>query len=198
MGLHTGVYGHLKRVCAESWLWEKNPLLHWGVELASAACRPDALPAELHPHQQADLHIKRERGRAGHGEWFGEPLPKVLACEEKATTTIIAINTAIDEYITGWLATFPKSNFAVKDSHTQSSYRYGNSSVPVINATQRKSYYDSGISSKSMLKKRCLSCFGYSFTKCLSWTNKFVNMLQLNSSTQHFVYLIRKFTWRNH
>ena len=27
MRLHTGVYGHRKRVCTESWLWEKNPLL---------------------------------------------------------------------------------------------------------------------------------------------------------------------------
>ena len=29
--------------------WEKNPLLHRGIEPASAACRSDALPTELHP-----------------------------------------------------------------------------------------------------------------------------------------------------
>ena len=38
-----------KRVCTESWLWEKNPLLHQGIEPASAACQSDALPTELHP-----------------------------------------------------------------------------------------------------------------------------------------------------
>ena len=34
----------------ESWLWEKNPLLHWGIEHASAACRFNALPTEPHSH----------------------------------------------------------------------------------------------------------------------------------------------------
>ena len=29
--------------------WEKNPLLHRGIEPASAACRSDALPTVLHP-----------------------------------------------------------------------------------------------------------------------------------------------------
>ena len=43
---HGGVYGHRKRVCTESWLWEKNPLPHRGIEPASAACRSDALPTE--------------------------------------------------------------------------------------------------------------------------------------------------------
>ena len=38
----------LKRVCTESWLWEKNPFSHRGIESASAACRFDALPTELH------------------------------------------------------------------------------------------------------------------------------------------------------
>ena len=28
---------------------KKNPLPHWGIEPALAACRSDALPAELHP-----------------------------------------------------------------------------------------------------------------------------------------------------
>ena len=39
-----------KRVCTESGLWEKNPLLHRGFEPASAACQSDALPTELHPY----------------------------------------------------------------------------------------------------------------------------------------------------
>ena len=37
-----------KRICTESWLWEKNPLPHQGMKPASAACRPNALPTELH------------------------------------------------------------------------------------------------------------------------------------------------------
>ena len=32
-----------KRVCTESWLWEKDPLLHWGIEPASTAWRYDAV-----------------------------------------------------------------------------------------------------------------------------------------------------------
>ena len=39
-----------KRVCTESWPWEKSPLPHRGIEAASAACRSDALATELHPH----------------------------------------------------------------------------------------------------------------------------------------------------
>ena len=39
-----------KRVYAASWLWEKNPLPHRGIEPASAVCRSDALPTEPHPH----------------------------------------------------------------------------------------------------------------------------------------------------
>ena len=30
--------------------WEKNPLPHQGIEPALAACQPDAVPTELHPH----------------------------------------------------------------------------------------------------------------------------------------------------
>ena len=30
--------------------WEKNPLPHQGIELASAACQSDALPTELQSH----------------------------------------------------------------------------------------------------------------------------------------------------
>ena len=43
MRLHTRVYGHCKRVCTESWLWDKNPLPHRGIQPASSACRTDAL-----------------------------------------------------------------------------------------------------------------------------------------------------------
>ena len=49
MRLHTRMYGHRKRVCSESWLWEKNPLPHRGIEPASAAWWSDAPPSELHP-----------------------------------------------------------------------------------------------------------------------------------------------------
>ena len=38
MRLRTGVYGHHKRVCTENQLWEKNPLLHQGIEHVSATC----------------------------------------------------------------------------------------------------------------------------------------------------------------
>ena len=38
------VYGHRKRVCTESWLWEKNSLPHRGIETVSAVWRSDALP----------------------------------------------------------------------------------------------------------------------------------------------------------
>ena len=49
MRLHTGVYRQCKRVCTESWLWEKNPLPHQVIKPASMTCRSDALPTELHP-----------------------------------------------------------------------------------------------------------------------------------------------------
>ena len=57
MGLHTGVNGHQKRVCTESWLWEKIPC-HTGesnlpqqcASAASAVCQCNSLPTELHPH----------------------------------------------------------------------------------------------------------------------------------------------------
>ena len=39
-----------KRVCPEGWPWEKNPLPHRRIEPASATCRSDSLPTELHPH----------------------------------------------------------------------------------------------------------------------------------------------------
>ena len=40
MRLHTGVYGHRKRVCAENGLCEKNPFPHRGIESASADFHP--------------------------------------------------------------------------------------------------------------------------------------------------------------
>ena len=30
-----GLYRHCERVCTESWLWEKNPMLHWGLKPVS-------------------------------------------------------------------------------------------------------------------------------------------------------------------
>ena len=54
MRLYTGVYGNCKRVYTENWFCEKNPLPHRGIEPASAACRSDALPTELHPHPLND------------------------------------------------------------------------------------------------------------------------------------------------
>ena len=38
-----GLYGHCKRVCCESWLWEKNPLPHQGIKPASPAWWSNAL-----------------------------------------------------------------------------------------------------------------------------------------------------------
>ena len=49
------VYGHSKRVCTESWLWQKNPLLHWGIKPASVMCWSDSIPTELHPHPKKIL-----------------------------------------------------------------------------------------------------------------------------------------------
>ena len=45
-----GLYKHCKRVCAESWLWEKNPLLHQGAEPVSVlhpAFHSNTVPTEL-------------------------------------------------------------------------------------------------------------------------------------------------------
>ena len=50
MGLHKGVCRRHTRVCTESWLMEKNPLPHRGIEPASVACESDALWTELHLH----------------------------------------------------------------------------------------------------------------------------------------------------
>ena len=42
-----------RRVCTESWLWEKNLLLHQGIEPVSTVRQSSALPTELHPHSSA-------------------------------------------------------------------------------------------------------------------------------------------------
>ena len=60
MRFQTEVYGHRKTVCTESWLWEKNPLPHRGIEPASAACRSDALLAELYPQPVSSLSLYDE------------------------------------------------------------------------------------------------------------------------------------------
>ena len=48
-----GLHGHRKRVCTESWVCEKNPLLHQGIEpslVLHLAFLSDAVPTELfHP-----------------------------------------------------------------------------------------------------------------------------------------------------
>ena len=44
------------RACTQSWLWEKNPLLHQGIEPASVACWSDTLPTELHPSPSCYLY----------------------------------------------------------------------------------------------------------------------------------------------
>ena len=49
---HRGLYGHCKtkRVCPEDGFWEKNPLLHWGLEPTSVlhlGFQLDSLPTEL-------------------------------------------------------------------------------------------------------------------------------------------------------
>ena len=47
-----GLYGHRERVCTESWLWEKKPMPHLGLEPTSVlrlTFQSDALPTELFP-----------------------------------------------------------------------------------------------------------------------------------------------------
>ena len=44
-----GLYVRYKRICSENRLWEKNPLLQWGIEPVSVANRYDTVPPELHP-----------------------------------------------------------------------------------------------------------------------------------------------------
>ena len=39
---------------------EKNPLPHQGIEPASAACRSDTLPTELHPHTEKGQYAEKD------------------------------------------------------------------------------------------------------------------------------------------
>ena len=52
MRLHTGCIDYCKRVCSESWLWEKNPLLFQVTEPVPAVFWSDALLPELQPIPQ--------------------------------------------------------------------------------------------------------------------------------------------------
>ena len=45
-----GVYWDHSRACTESWLWEKNPLPHRGIEPVLAMYRSNILPTELQPN----------------------------------------------------------------------------------------------------------------------------------------------------
>ena len=66
-----GLYGHRKRVCTESWLWEKNPLLHRGLEPASRlrlAFQSNALPTELSQPQLLCTVTLMGREGVGGGE----------------------------------------------------------------------------------------------------------------------------------
>ena len=56
MRLHTGVYGHRNRVCTQSWLWEENPLLHWGIEPASVVWQSNALTSWASFHTRYFQH----------------------------------------------------------------------------------------------------------------------------------------------
>ena len=61
-----GLYGHRKRVCTGSWLWEKYPLPHQGLEPAlvlELAFQPDALSlAILAPVNSAPLIWSKSAG----------------------------------------------------------------------------------------------------------------------------------------
>ena len=66
-----GLYGHRKRVCTESWLWQKNPLLHRGLEPASRlrlAFQSNALPTELSQPQLLCTVTLMGREGVGGGE----------------------------------------------------------------------------------------------------------------------------------
>ena len=66
--MHAIAHGECKDTVGESTLkvdWEKNLLPHRGIEPASAVCRSDALPTELHPHPYSILRAKEERRLRG-------------------------------------------------------------------------------------------------------------------------------------
>ena len=64
-----GVTDTLKRVCSESWFWEKNPLPHRGIEPTSAACRSNTLATELYPHPSSlCTYIRSSTAISARGE----------------------------------------------------------------------------------------------------------------------------------
>ena len=60
-----------KRVCTESWLWEENPLLHRGIEPASAAWRSDALPMSYILNPSA-LFFSQAQSNASWSRWWAK------------------------------------------------------------------------------------------------------------------------------
>ena len=82
MRLHTGVYRQRKRVCTESWPWEKNSLPHWGIKPASAVCWSNALPTELHPHQ------RQSPPKRDTGDWLSKTCETSTAGQTCQTNTV--------------------------------------------------------------------------------------------------------------
>ena len=88
-----------KRVCTESWHWEKNPLPHRGIEPASAACRSDVPATELHPQKTKRL------AKATAGVWLPSSLPAsdslcYIRLHNKDLTSVSAYAVAISPFVT--------------------------------------------------------------------------------------------------
>ena len=88
MRLRKGVYGNCKKVCTDSWLWKKKiPCRTRVIEPSSAACRSDALPAELHPHASPPfVNLIRilppvPRGRVPRTHKLSSPFLRILSCQ---------------------------------------------------------------------------------------------------------------------
>ena len=81
MRLHTGCTYTRKRVCTESWLWEKNPLPPRGIEPASAAWPTDALtnwatsPSPSYCQILPLLQLLVTSTAAARGTYFARPIP---------------------------------------------------------------------------------------------------------------------------
>ena len=58
-----GLYGHRKRVCTGSWLWEKNPLLHMGLEPASIQLLCSAFQSDAPPTDVVEVLLYVHRNR---------------------------------------------------------------------------------------------------------------------------------------
>ena len=65
------MYGHRKRVCTESRLWEKNPLPYRGIEPTSAACRSNWATSPTHLPRRKLLVVTASPARS---------FPLTLAC----------------------------------------------------------------------------------------------------------------------